>query len=78
MLRRADLHELVCGTADACFVSGPDGLIRDWNTAAAVLFGVSAAEAVSRPCASIVQGNDADGPLRLYHRLLCSPARARQ
>jgi PAS domain S-box-containing protein len=61
MFRTADLHELVCGTADACFVSGPDGLILDWNSAAAALFGVSAAEVVSRPCASIVQGNDSDG-----------------
>jgi PAS domain S-box-containing protein len=63
MLRESDLFELLHEAADACFVSGPDGLIRDWNPAAEVLFGIPAADAISKPCAAILQGRDADAAL---------------
>src|ERR1041384_6284918 len=61
MLREADLRELVSGVADACFVSGPDGLIRHWNSAAETLFGLAAVDELFRRCAAVIQGRDAVG-----------------
>jgi DNA-binding CsgD family transcriptional regulator len=61
MLREADLQDLLMGTADACFVSGPDGLIRHWNHAAERLFGFASVGELSRRCAAVIQGRDAVG-----------------
>jgi PAS domain-containing protein len=61
MLREYEVQELLEGSADACFVSGPDGLIRAWNQASDALFGFTAMGDRARVCAAIVQGRNAGG-----------------
>lgn len=56
MIRETELYELLRGTADACFISGPDGSIRYWNPAAEKLFGFQRDEVLARPCSSVIQG----------------------
>lgn len=60
-MREHDVLELLNGTADAGFAVGIDGTVRHWNRAAEALFGVSAGEAVHRPCATLLEGVDATG-----------------
>ena len=52
---------LVDGTGDAAFAVDATGLISAWNGAAAELFGLSEAEAVSLPCHELLQGSDEKG-----------------
>jgi PAS domain S-box-containing protein len=52
---------LVEGTADAAFAVDADGLICAWNNAAAELFGLSEAQAISVPCHKILQCSDENG-----------------
>jgi PAS domain S-box-containing protein len=49
------------GTADAAFAVDATGLISAWNNAAAELFGLSEAEAMSVPCHEILQCSDENG-----------------
>jgi PAS domain S-box-containing protein len=46
------------GTADAAFAVDANGLISAWNNAAAELFGLSEAEAISVSCQEILQASD--------------------
>jgi PAS domain S-box-containing protein len=52
---------LVDGTGDAAFAVDATGLISAWNGAAAELFGLSEAEAISLPCHELLQGSDEKG-----------------
>lgn len=74
---------LAIRTADALCGVDADYRIVVWNTAAEQLFGVSASEAVGRPCYEIVSGKDTQGqpicqrgclPMRLASR--CQPLSA--
>jgi len=66
---------LVEGTADAAFAVDAAGLISAWNNAAAELFGLSEAEAISVPCHEILQGSDEKGVVCSEH---CAVVRAAQ
>ncbi len=66
---------LVEGTADAAFAVDAAGLISAWNNAAAELFGLSEAEAISVPCHEILQGSDEKGVVCSEH---CVVERAAQ
>ena len=52
---------LVEGTADVAFAVDTTGRICAWNNAAAELFGLSEAEAISVPCHQILQCADENG-----------------
>lgn len=52
---------LVEGTADAAFAVNTTGLISAWNKAAAELFGLSEAEAMSVRCHQLLQCSDENG-----------------
>jgi PAS domain S-box-containing protein len=60
-------------SGDALFAFGRDLIIVSWNAAAEELTGVSAEEAVGRPCWEVLGGHDARGNL-VCHRG-CSVAR---
>jgi PAS domain S-box-containing protein len=61
-----ELKELVESTADAAFAVNGEGLIAAWNTGAERMFGLTAEDAVGRPCGEILHGTDECGPI-------CSP-----
>lgn len=56
-----ELHKLLEGTADAAIVADTDGAIRYWNRAAEMLLGHSAYGVLGRPCAELIDGQDATG-----------------
>ena len=66
---------LVEGTADAAFAVDAAGLISAWNNAAAELFGLSEAEAISVRCHEILQCSDENGLVYSEH---CVVERAAQ
>jgi PAS domain S-box-containing protein len=55
------------GTADAAFAVDAAGLISGWNKAAAELFGLSEAEAMSVRCHKILQCSDENGVISSEH-----------
>jgi len=57
-MREKELSELVASTKDPAFVTKGRGIVIAWNKAAEKLFGVTAAQAIGKTCASIVQGTD--------------------
>jgi PAS domain S-box-containing protein len=57
----SELFALLDGTADAAFSVDEQGRICSWNRAAERMFGYSAAEALNKPCAALVQGRSSLG-----------------
>ncbi|HKY05343.1 MAG TPA: LuxR C-terminal-related transcriptional regulator [Blastocatellia bacterium] len=60
-MRIREIKELVESTSDSAFAVDGEGLITAWNRAAADLFGLSADEAIGKPCGQILQGTDECG-----------------
>ena len=60
-MRLREIRALVESTGDSAFAIDGSGLVVAWNSAAAVLFGVTAAETMGKPCRQIVQGADECG-----------------
>lgn len=58
-----ELREMVESTSDAAFAIDGEGYIVVWNQAAGVMFGVSAKEAVGKPCGELLEGMDECGPV---------------
>lgn len=59
------MHQIRSGTA--VFRTASDGRIAEWNPEAERLTGITAGEALGRPCWDVIAGRDADGGL------LCHP-----
>jgi PAS domain S-box-containing protein len=62
-MRIGEIKELVAGTRDSAFAVDGAGLIVAWNSAAQEMFGLSADEAIGKPCGQILQGSDERGPV---------------
>ena len=62
-MRIGEIKDLVDGTADSAFAVDGSGNIVAWNRAAEALFGVTAVEAMARPCGEIIRGMDECGPV---------------
>jgi PAS domain S-box-containing protein len=58
------------GTADAAFAVDATGLISAWNNAAAELFGLSEADAISVSCHEILQASDEKGVVSCEHYVI--------
>jgi len=69
-LNSKQFHIQVEGTADAAFAVDAAGRISAWNNAAAELFGLSEAEAISIPCHEILQGSDEKGLVCSEHYVI--------
>jgi len=65
------MHQIRSGTA--VFRTAPDGRIAEWNPEAERLTGITAGEAVGRPCWDVIAGRDAEGGLLCHPG--CSTAR---
>jgi len=65
------MHQIHSGTA--VFRTASDGRIAEWNPEAERLTGITAGEAVGRPCWDVIAGRDADGGLLCHPG--CSTAR---
>jgi|SRR5687768_2313681 len=65
--RLRQFHMLVEGTADAAFAVNTAGRISAWNKAAAELFGLSEAEAMSVRCHQLLQCSDENGIICSEH-----------
>ncbi|HSE97451.1 MAG TPA: LuxR C-terminal-related transcriptional regulator [Blastocatellia bacterium] len=60
-MRVREIKELVESTSDSAFAVDGEGLIVAWNRASADLFGLSAEEAIGKPCGQILEGTDECG-----------------
>ena len=60
-MRLKEIRSLVESAGDPAFAVDGSGLIVAWNSAAGALFGVTAGEAVGKPCNRIIQGADECG-----------------
>jgi PAS domain S-box-containing protein len=60
-MRLSEIKRLVGSTSDAAFAVDRSGLVVAWNRGAAEMFGMTAEEALDKPCGSILQGMDECG-----------------
>ena len=67
---RARLAAVVSGSDDAILAKDLNGLITDWNVAAARLYGYSSEQAIGRPVAMLVPPERSDEDLDLLKRVL--------
>jgi PAS domain S-box-containing protein len=56
------LVDALAAAADGAFISDAEGTIRFWNAAAEAILGYREADALGRPCCTMLCGNGADRP----------------